>query len=462
MSKVILVTGANTGIGFELVRLLAAQGHTVYLGARNPDAGATAQTTLVNEGLTNVKFVLIDLNDIATIEAAKETIEKEEGKLDVLVNNAGISKFEDRELSPLTVKISSIRATMETNLFGTIQVTQTFLPLLRKAAPGSVILNVSTEMASNSWMAARNFGHWIPYNASKAATNSFAISLAKELEPEGIKVNAVTPGYTSTKLNFFGQGGKSAKAGAECLLPFALLDKDGPTCANTGIGFELVRLLATKGHKVYLGARNPAAGAEAQATLAKEGLTNVKSIQLDLNDISTIHAAKAIIAKEEGKLDVLVNNAGISKMEDEQTATTVKIASIRETMETNLYGTIEVTQAFLPLLRNAAPGSVILNVSTDMASNHWMATHNFGHWVAYNTSKAALNSFGISLAKELEPEGIKVNAVTPGYTSTKLNFFGQGGKSVADGAKTLLPWALIDKDGPTCKFFDEHGNELEW
>lgn len=186
-------------------------------------------------------------------------------------------------------------------------------------------------------------------------------------------------------------------------------------------------------------------------TLAKEGLTNVKSIQIDLNDVSTIHAAKSIIEKEEGKLDVLVNNAGISKFEEEQTPTTVKISTIKATMETNLYGTIEVTQAFLPLLRKAAPGSVILNVSTDMASNNWMATHDFGHWIAYNTSKAALNSFGISLAKVLEPEGIKVNSVTPGYTSTKLNFFGQGGKTIQAGAETLLPWALLDKDGPTCE-----------
>jgi NAD(P)-dependent dehydrogenase (short-subunit alcohol dehydrogenase family) len=117
-------------------------------------------------------------------------------------------------------------------------------------------------------------------------------------------------------------------------------------------------------------------------------------------------------------------------MGKDQNATTIDVTLIRETMETNLYGLIETTKAFLPLLRKSTTGApVILNVSTDMASNSYQARPDAGiHVVAYNTSKAAANSYTIALAHELKSEGFKVNAVTPGFTSTKLNFFGRAGR----------------------------------
>ena len=133
-------------------------------------------------------------------------------------------------------------------------------------------------------------------------------------------------------------------------------------------------------------------------------------------------------------------------------------------METNLYGLIETTKAFLPLLRKSTTGApVILNVSTDMASNSYQARPDASvHVVAYNTSKAAANSYTIALAQELKSEGFKVNAVTPGFTSTKLNFFGAGGKTPQDGAKSLLPWALLGKDGATCLFINDRGEVFPW
>ena len=127
-------------------------------------------------------------------------------------------------------------------------------------------------------------------------------------------------------------------------------------------------------------------------------------------------------------------------------------------METNFFGLVQTTIAFLPLVRRAAnlngPG-VILNVSIDMASNTLQSSPNArktSHVVAYNTSKSAANSYTISLAQELKAEGIKVNAVTPGFTTTKLNFYRPGGKTMKEGAEVLLPWALLEKDGPTCMF----------
>ena len=274
MSKVILVTGANAGIGFALVRLLAEKGHTVYLGARNEHAGKEAvcvsmptstpilvysrnyyRGQLHADELTSVKLVRLDVTDAATIHAAKETIEKAEGKLDVLVNNAGTSSVHktpnnvpnvyvitginiEADQNPATMAVSTFRGTMEVNFFGVIQTTVILLPLIRKSTNGGVILNVSSILGSNTTQAnpdrkfpvgsAASRGAVTAYSSSKAALNSYTIALAHELKGEGIKVNAVTPGLTSTKLST--HVGKSPRAGAELLLPWVLLEKDGPTC----------------------------------------------------------------------------------------------------------------------------------------------------------------------------------------------------------------------------------------
>ncbi|KAF9476672.1 NAD(P)-binding protein [Pholiota conissans] len=234
------------------------------------------------------------------------------------------------------------------------------------------------------------------------------------------------------------------------------------TGANAGIGFELTRLLAEKGHTVYIGARNAVSGKEAAESLQKKGFTTVKFVQLDVTKLPTIQAAAALIGSAEGHLDVLVNNAGIAKFGHDENATTIALETIRDAMETNFYGLIQTTQTFLPLLRKSSNG-VIVNVTTDMASNAFQARPDAQlHVVAYNTSKAAMNSYSIALAHELKKDGIKVNLVTPGFTSTKLNSFGDGGKTTTDGALSILPWALLDKDGPTCLFVDWNGKEFPW
>ena len=119
-------------------------------------------------------------------------------------------------------------------------------------------------------------------------------------------------------------------------------------------------------------------------------------------------------------------------------------------METNFFGLVQTTITLLPLLRKSTNG-VIVNVAT--VSNTVQARPNAGFQVvAYNTSKSAMNSYTISLAQELRAEGIKVNSVAPGFTSTKLNGFAPGGRTARAGAEVLLPWALLEKDGPTCMF----------
>jgi len=214
--------------------------------------------------------------------------------------------------------------------------------------------------------------------------------------------------------------------------------------------------LAKKGHRVYLAARNETAGQDAVSSLRKENL-DVKFVVLDVTKIDTIKAAKDVIEKNEGKLDALVNNAGISEFGKDQNATTADISAIRNTVEVNFIGLVQTTTTLLPLLR-ASPQAAIVNVSMDMASNTVQAGQSTHHWVAYNTSKAAANSYTIALAHELKKEGIKVNAVTPGFVSTKLNFFASGGRTPVQGAEALAPWALLDKDGPTCQFVGPNGH----
>ncbi|KAJ7660291.1 hypothetical protein DFH06DRAFT_1194190 [Mycena polygramma] len=238
------------------------------------------------------------------------------------------------------------------------------------------------------------------------------------------------------------------------------------TGSNTGIGFELVHLLAAKGHTVYLASRKESAGVEAVAKIKKEKNLDVKFVQLDVTDSASVKAAAAKIEKEEGKLHVLVNNAGISEMDKPSPITAPDLAPIRATFEANFFGLIQTTTAFLPLLRaSSTPDtpSVILNVSTDMASNTFMASPNgFLHEaVAYNTSKAAANSYTIALARALKDEGIKVNAATPGFTTTKLNGFAPGGKTAEQGAAMLVPWCLMDKNGKTGLFVNDEG-EFPW
>ena len=128
------------------------------------------------------------------------------------------------------------------------------------------------------------------------------------------------------------------------------------------------------------------------------------------------------------------------------------MSAIRDCLEVNLIGQIQTTTILLPLLR-ASKQAVILNVSSELGSNSWQAsiTPRGAQFVGYSASKAALNSYTIALAHELKKDGIKVNAATPGFTSSKLTNFNAWGKTARQGAESLLPWALLDKDGPTCE-----------
>jgi NAD(P)-dependent dehydrogenase (short-subunit alcohol dehydrogenase family) len=226
--RISLVTGANKGIGFELTRQLGKAGHRVLLGARDVSLGEAAAAALKAEGL-DVRFIHIDLSKPAMIEGAATTIGVDYGRLDVLVNNAGISDRADGPPSKTT--IDAVRRIFDTNFFGTLAVTQTMLPLLRKSSAGRIV-NLSSGLGSlthngdPTWEFAQ--AKFLGYNASKSALNMLTVQLAAELKDTGIKVNSADPGFTATNLNNH-RGHQTIPQGATAAIRLALLPNDGPT-----------------------------------------------------------------------------------------------------------------------------------------------------------------------------------------------------------------------------------------
>jgi NAD(P)-dependent dehydrogenase (short-subunit alcohol dehydrogenase family) len=236
--KIALVTGANQGIGFQVARALSDNGYIVYVGSRNIQNGETAAKNIGGKA----RAIQLDVTLPASINDAVERIQNESGRLDLLVNNAAISHAgkPGRTLEEImganrtsVASIDEIRTVWETNVFGVIAVTQAFLPLLRKA-PAPRIVNVSSALGSltlNSDPSWPFYGVFeVVYGVSKTALNAITVALAIELK--GIKVNAVSPGFTATALNNF-QGTDTVEEGSREPIRVAL-EEDGPTGAFTG------------------------------------------------------------------------------------------------------------------------------------------------------------------------------------------------------------------------------------
>ena len=225
MKKVALVTGANKGIGLEIARQLAEAGVAVIMGARNLQRGQDAASDLEKAGLA-VEAIKIDLTDEATIISATEKIAAKYGRLDILMNNAGIVDTEDGP--PSLGSTAATRRLMETNFLGTLAVTQAMLPLLRRSKAGRIV-NLSTTLGSlavngdptSPYYEARLIG----YNASKAALNMLTVQLAAELKDTPIVVNSVAPGYVKTDLTG-GSGFMTPAEGARLPVEYALLGPD--------------------------------------------------------------------------------------------------------------------------------------------------------------------------------------------------------------------------------------------
>ncbi len=210
--RVALVTGANKGIGFETVRALARGGCCLLLGAREKSLGESAAAQLRDEGL-DVRFLQIDVTEAESVASAARIVDEEFGRLNILVNNAGINAA--GRATPSTSPLDDVRRTYEVNVFGVIAVTNAFLPLLRKAGQSARIVNVSSGTSS--------FFH----HADRFSLYA-SVLYAQELESTGIKVNAADPGFTATDLNA-NRGTQTPAEGADCSVKLATLPDDGPT-----------------------------------------------------------------------------------------------------------------------------------------------------------------------------------------------------------------------------------------
>lgn len=234
---VALVTGANQGIGLQIARELVAHGFTVLVGSRNLARGEAA----AQEVGPDAHALQLDVTDQASIAAAAQRVRKDFGRLDLLIQNAAISNTNKRpgqsveEYSkttrPSNVLLDEMRAVWDTNVFGVLAVYQAMLPLLRET-PGARIVNVSSGVGSLTTNSDPAFAYrsiFGPvYPGSKTALNALTVAMAIELEPEGIRVSAVSPGFTKTNLNGYA-GTETVEQGAREAVRVALLGPGSPT-----------------------------------------------------------------------------------------------------------------------------------------------------------------------------------------------------------------------------------------
>ncbi len=237
------------------------------------------------------------------------------------------------------------------------------------------------------------------------------------------------------------------------------------TGANKGIGLETARQLGKRGITVLLGARDQAKGEQAAAKLRSEGI-DARPLKLDVVNPAEIAAVAASIDRDFGHLDILINNAGVMLESQDMianTAATVSPGDLRATFDTNFFAVVALTQALLPLLRKS-PAARIVNVSSILGSTTLHADPKSPIYdaklLAYDSSKAALNSFTVHLAHALSDTKIKVNSAHPGWVKTDMG--GDGAQmEIADGAKTEVDLATLPEDGPTGSY-THLGKTLPW
>jgi len=238
------------------------------------------------------------------------------------------------------------------------------------------------------------------------------------------------------------------------------------TGANRSIGLETAKQLSEKGFFIYLGSRDLAKGEEVVKELNEKGFQNIKAIQIDVTNDESVLAAKNGIEKEQGKLDILINNAGILG-DVPQDSSTTSVANIQNVFDTNFFGVIRVTQAFIELLKKS-DNPRISNITSGLGS---LTLHSDPSWkyyafkaVSYVSSKTALNAFTITLAHELKDLGFKVNAIDPGYTATDFNH--HSGPASVESAASFIIKHTLDEKGPTGKFYspdiENESEESPW
>ncbi len=236
------------------------------------------------------------------------------------------------------------------------------------------------------------------------------------------------------------------------------------TGANRGIGLETARQLAQKGISVIVAARSLAAAQETEMKLKAEGL-DVFAVKLDVTSAEDRKAAAKIVSEKFGKLDILINNAGVGAEDGMFAGKTIETTEqeLQKVFGTNLFSVIALTREFIPLLKKSAAGRIV-NLSSILGSLTMHADPKSPiagiKAFAYDASKTALNAFTIHLAAELRGTNIKVNSAHPGWVKTEMGT-DKAPMEIVDGAKTSVELALLGPDGPNGRFI-HMGQELPW
>lgn len=227
--KTALITGANKGIGFETAKQLLENGYFVFIGSRDIDNGESAVKQLKKAGFAHTEAIQLDVTDAGSVEKAKSAVRSKTDVLDVLINNAGINGGMPQ--AALEAPVESFQKVLDTNLYGVIRMTQTFMDLLRKSEEPRIV-NVSSSGCS---LTLHSDPDWIYYShkaavytASKAAMNMYTINLAYELRDTPFKVNAVCPGFVATDFNNH-RGTGTVEEGGKRIAKYAMIGQDGPT-----------------------------------------------------------------------------------------------------------------------------------------------------------------------------------------------------------------------------------------
>lgn len=237
------------------------------------------------------------------------------------------------------------------------------------------------------------------------------------------------------------------------------------TGANKGIGFETALQLGKEGITIIAAARNKEKGLAAVEKLKKEGI-DAEFLQLDVDNNADIKNAFDYISSKYGKLDILINNAGVQlESGDWATNTSADVTDkvLHETLDTNFFNVVKLTNTLLPLIRKSEAGRIV-NLSSILGSLGLHSDPNSPIYssklFAYDTSKTALNSYTIHLAAALAGTKIKVNSAHPGWVKTDMGS-DAAPMEIPDGAKTSVALALLDEDGPSGKYI-HLGNQLPW
>ncbi|MEU4313225.1 SDR family oxidoreductase [Nocardia sp. NPDC024068] len=222
-TKIALVTGANKGIGFAIAQGLGALGFTVAVGARD-EARRTEAVDRLRAAGSDAFGVALDVTSDESVAAAASTVEQTVGRLDVLVNNAGIGgRIDGGAQDPVTLDLDVVRTVLDTNVFGVVRVTNAMLPLLRRAAAPRIV-NISSNMGS---LTLRTGPILAAYAPSKSMLNSVTVQYARALAETNILVNAACPGYVATDFTGF-NAPRTPEQGAAIALRLATLPDDGP------------------------------------------------------------------------------------------------------------------------------------------------------------------------------------------------------------------------------------------